>query len=90
MKAMFAVLAAAGVLMAGPVNADALKDGGCLKCHDAAKKKIGPAIKDIAAKHKGQKDAAAMLSGKVAGGKGHPKVKASEAEVKAAVEEMLK
>lgn len=92
MKAMLAVMAAAGMLMAGAaVQAeDVLKDKGCVKCHDADKKKVGPAIKDIAAKHKGSKDAAAALVAKVKDGKGHPKSKESEADIKAAVEQMLK
>ncbi|MBS1184870.1 MAG: nirM, partial [Proteobacteria bacterium] len=34
----------------------------CMTCHDVAKKKMGPAFKDISAKYKGQKDAEAMLS----------------------------
>ncbi len=92
MKAMMAVMAAAGMLVAAAaVQAqDVLKDKGCVKCHDADKKKVGPAIKDIATKHKGSKDAAATLVAKVKDGKGHPKSKESEADIKAAVEQMLK
>lgn len=91
MKAMLAVMAAAAMLAAGAARAeDALKDKSCVKCHEMDKKKVGPAIKDIAAKYKGNKDAEAMLVGKVTGGKGHPKAKESEADVKAAVQQMLK
>jgi len=91
MKAMFAVMAAAAMLAAASVQAqDVLKDKGCVKCHEADKKKVGPAIKDIAAKYKGNKDAEAMLAAKITGGKGHPKSKESEADVKAAVKQMLK
>jgi cytochrome c len=90
MKAILAL--AAGVLLAvGAVQAqDVLKDKGCVKCHDAEKKKMGPAIKDIAAKHKGNKDAEAAMVAKVRDGKGHPKSKESEADIKAAVQQMLK
>jgi cytochrome c len=34
----------------------------CMTCHDVAKKKMGPAFKDVSAKYKGQKDAEAMLT----------------------------
>lgn len=92
MKAMLAIMAAAGMLAAGAAAQaqDVLKDKGCVKCHDADKKKVGPAMKDIAAKHKGSKDAVATLVAKVKDGKGHPKSKESEADIKAAVEQMLK
>lgn len=89
MKAILAVLAATGLLITGPVNADVLKDKGCVKCHDAEKKKMGPSIKDIAAKHQGKGDEAALVA-RLKDGKGHPKSKESEADLKAAVQEMLK
>jgi cytochrome c len=62
-----------------------VKDKGCAKCHAAAEKKIGPSYKDIAAKHKGDKGAEAAITAKLKEGKGHPKVQASDAELKAAV-----
>ena len=93
MKAMLLVLAAAGTMAAAAVQAqsgaDLLKAKGCLGCHDAEKKKVGPALKDIAAKHKGNKDAEAMLVGKLKEGKGHPKVAASDDELKATVKHVL-
>ncbi len=93
MKAILMVAVAAGALMAGPVQAqsgaDVLKAKGCLNCHEADKKKVGPAYKDVAAKYKGNKDAEAMLVGKLKEGKGHPKVAASDAELKAAVQAVL-
>ena len=61
---------------------DALKAAGCTNCHDQDKKKVGPSLKDIAAKKPNVDDATA----KIMSAKGHPKVKASEAEVKAAVQ----
>jgi len=93
MKAMLLLLAAAGVLAAGAVRAqtgaDVLKAKGCLGCHEMDKKKVGPAYKDVAAKYKGNKDAEGMLVGKLKEGKGHPKVSATDAELKAAVQHVL-
>lgn len=70
-------------------GAEVLKTKGCLGCHDFDKKKVGPAFKEVAAKKAGKAD---ELVAKVSAGgtKGHPKVNASEAEVKAAVDEILK
>lgn len=61
----------------------------CVACHDADKKKVGPSMKDIAAKHKGSKDAEAKLIAALKEGKGHMKVSASDAELKAAVQHVL-
>ena len=89
-KAAAIALAAGGLLAAtGAVaqsGADILKSKGCLGCHDWEKKKVGPAYKDVAAKNQGQED---RLVAKVSGAKGHPKVNATEAEVRKAVEEVL-
>lgn len=90
MKAMLlVVVVAAGALTAGVVQAqsgaDIAKAKGCLNCHEVEKKKVGPAFKDVAAKHKGNKDAQAALVAKLKSGKGHPKVAASDDELKAAV-----
>jgi cytochrome c len=93
MRVMLVVIAAAGVLAAGvgfaQSGADVLKAKGCLGCHDVDKKKVGPAFKDVAAKHKGDKGAEAALVAKLKEGKGHPKIAASDAELKAAVESVL-
>lgn len=53
-------------------NGEALfKKNNCSQCHDAAKKGVGPALADIAAKYKGDKGAQATLEAKVrSGGKG--------------------
>lgn len=40
----------------------------CLGCHSVSEKVVGPAFKDVAAKYKDQKDAAAMLTAKVRNG----------------------
>lgn len=81
------VIAVSGWILSTEASAqeDVLKAQGCTNCHDTDKKKVGPAVKDIAAKG-GKAD---ELTAKVAGAKGHPKVKGSEADVKAAVEKML-
>ena len=92
MRTILLSLTVAGILAAGAVRAqgtDALKAGGCLGCHDVQKQKIGPALKDVAAKYKDDAGAAGKLAAKVAGGKGHPKTKASEDQIKAAVGEAL-
>ncbi|MBS1160574.1 MAG: cytochrome biosis protein CcsA [Proteobacteria bacterium] len=74
MKAVFvAMMAVAGIALAGQVHADEAlaKAKGCLACHTTDKKLVGPAYKDVAAKYKGDKTAAAKLAAKVkAGGKG--------------------
>lgn len=67
-------------------DANILKAKGCVNCHDAEKKKVGPSIKDIKAKGVKVDEAVAKMTS----GKGHPKVKASDADIKAAVEQMTK
>lgn len=37
-------------------GADLVKKNGCIGCHDAVAKKVGPSWKDIAAKEKGNPD----------------------------------
>jgi len=90
MKAGVLVFAAAAVLVAGAASAqsgaDVVKAKGCLNCHEVDKKKVGPSFKDIAAKRKG---AQAEIVAKLKDGKGHTKVAASEAEIKAAVQHVL-
>jgi cytochrome c len=87
------ICAAAGLLSAGVVfaqsGADVLKAKGCMNCHDMDKKKAGPSFKDVAAKHKGNKNASAALVGKLKEGKGHPKAAGTDAELKAAVDYVL-
>ncbi len=67
------LLLAAAVLVAGAANAaldnqsaEALmKKDGCAACHSIDKKIVGPAYKDVAAKYRGDKGAAARLAEKV-------------------------
>ena len=74
MKSVYvAVMAAAGIVMAGQVQADEAlaKSKNCMACHAVDKKMVGPAYKDVAAKYKGDAKAPAMLAEKIkAGGKG--------------------
>ena len=89
MRVITAVFAAGALLGAVAVQAqDVLKDKGCVKCHEADKKKVGPSMKDIAAKHKDSKDQAALVA-KVKDGKGHPKVAGTDDELNAAVKAAL-
>jgi cytochrome c len=90
MKASVLVIAAAAALAAGAANAqsgaDVLKSKGCLNCHEADKKKVGPSFKDIAAKGQGKE---AEMTAKLKEGKGHPKIAASDAEIKAALDTIM-
>lgn len=74
MKAVYvAMMAAAGIVMAGQAQADEAlaKSKNCMSCHAIDKKLVGPAYKDVAAKYKGDAKAPAMLAEKIkAGGKG--------------------
>lgn len=89
MKTILAVAAFAGVLAAGlshaQSGADVVKAKGCLTCHATDQKKIGPSYKDVAAKYSGDKGAEGKLVAKLKEGKAHPKIAASDAELKAAV-----
>jgi len=69
---------------------DLAKKKNCFACHQVDKKLVGPAYKDVAAKHAGQKDAVAKLAEKIQkGGSGvwgqvpmpaNPQVSADEAK----------
>ena len=89
MKSLLLPIALAVGLASGAVlaqsGADVLKAKGCLNCHDMEKKKVGPSFKDLTAKYKGDKSKAPAIVEKIKGGKGHPKVAASDAELNAAV-----
>jgi cytochrome c len=93
MRALRFVVAILGAIAAGAVlaqsGADVVKAKGCLNCHAVGEKKIGPSYKELAAKYKGDAKAAGMLAAKLQDGKGHPKVEASDAEIKAAVNYVL-
>ncbi len=84
------VAAAACTSLAFTLNAaaqaDLAKAKGCTNCHDQDKKKVGPSVKDIAAKKK----PASEVVPKLKDAKGHPKVNASEDEIKSIYESWLK
>ena len=68
MKAVWiGMVAASALLMVGTAqaNADLAKSSGCLNCHTVDKKLVGPALKDIAAKYKGDAAAADKLAVKI-------------------------
>jgi cytochrome c len=99
-KLLLPVLAALFVApaLANPVE-DAMTKAGCMACHTKDKKLVGPPFKEIAAKYKGQ-DVTAKLMEKVRkGGSGvygpvpmapNPPDKISDADLKSAVEYILK
>ncbi len=86
-----ASLLAAGLALAGPASAseDLAQKSGCTKCHATAAKKIGPSVKEIAAKFKGKAGSDAALVAKLKAGKEHPPSKASEDDLKKIVAWML-
>jgi cytochrome c len=67
MKSLIAIGVAIGALVTAPAfaNADLAGKKNCLACHNADKKVIGPAYKEVAAKYAGQKDAADKLAQKI-------------------------
>ncbi len=76
-----------------------MKKGQCATCHALDKRGVGPAYKDVAAKRKKEKDAAAMLARKVRdGGSGaygpvpmppNPRDKIGDDELKLLIEWIL-
>ncbi len=79
---IIAVIATAGVMFTGAASASAdLAQKNCGSCHALDTKKMGPAFKDVAKKYKGNATAEADLIAKVKSGKGHPAVKASDADL---------
>ena len=74
-----------------------MKKDGCASCHEIDKKLVGPAFKDVAAKYKDDKQAAARLREKVKKGGVHvwgetampPNVLASDADIKELVDWIL-
>jgi cytochrome c len=85
------VIASIGLTAANAANAqEALaKSSGCMNCHAVDSKKVGPGLKEVAAKYKGKTDAEAALVAKLTGGKEHPAVKASPDDVKSIVKWVL-
>jgi cytochrome c len=88
---VIAAVVAVGLVAAGTASAqEALaKSSGCLNCHDVATKKMGPALKEVAAKYMGKADAEATLVTKLSTAKGHPEVKAKGDDLKGIVKWVL-
>lgn len=64
-----AAVSCASVFAADAAAAKALATkSACLACHAADKKLVGPAYKDVAAKHKGQADALAKVTARIKSG----------------------
>ena len=84
MKSMMIVAAiAAGLIAAGIASAQdgaaVAKKSGCLNCHDVDTKKVGPPLKEAAAKLKGKSNADAVAA--IKSSKAHGNVKASDADL---------
>jgi cytochrome c len=87
---LVAVIATAGIAFAGTASAQAdLAQKSCGSCHALDTKKMGPSFKDIAKKFKGNATAEADIVTKLKTGKGHPAVKASDADLAGIVKWML-
>jgi cytochrome c len=90
MKALCTIVAVTFAIATGSVLAQSgeavVKSKGCLNCHAVDAKKVGPSFKDVAAKSQGKE---AALVDQLKNGKGHPKISASDAEIKAAVDYVL-
>jgi cytochrome c len=63
--ALALISAAAGAAIDDKKATEIMNKSGCSACHNVDKKVVGPSYKEVAKKHKGQKDAAAMLVKKV-------------------------
>jgi cytochrome c len=87
---LVAVIATAGIAFAGTASAQADRaQKSCGSCHALDTKKMGPSFKDIAKKFKGNATAEADIVTKLKTGKGHPAVKASDADLAGIVKWVL-
>ena len=99
MKLAVLGLALTGLAVVAPAHADEAlaKKYNCLACHTIDKRSVGPALKDVAKKYAGHKDAEAQLVDKVKkGGAGvwgqtpmPPNAAVPDADVKALVKWVL-
>ncbi len=103
MKTLNLLLAASAALLSLGAQAatgeEIMTKSGCMACHKLDAKLVGPALKDIAKKYKGQDVLAKLLPKVRAGGPGvwgpipmspNPVEKISDADLKTAVEWILK
>ncbi len=95
--AAVAASVAAGSAWAGPE--EVMTKAGCMACHTKDKKLVGPALKEIATKYKGQAVTATLVAKVRAGGKGNfgpipmppnPPDKISDADLATVVDWILK
>lgn len=98
--ALFLASAALALPALAATSDELMTKAGCMACHTKDKKLVGPALKDIAVKYKGQADAVAKLADKVRkGGSGvwgpvpmapNGTDKINDADLKAVIEAILK
>lgn len=100
MHKVLALCVVSGYLLStGPALADEalFKKSNCMACHAVDQKRVGPALKDVAAKYSGDSGAAERLAKKIkAGGSGvwgqmpmPPQTQVSDADAKALAEYVL-
>jgi len=68
MRKFAAVCVVSGLLLSGGsaiADADMLKKYNCMACHAIDQKRLGPPLKDVAAKYAGDSTALAMLAKKI-------------------------
>jgi len=73
MKKAYALTVATGIAMAGgPIHAEdaeaLFKRSACIACHSVDAKLLGPALKEVAAKHAGEDGAVELLAKHIKGG----------------------
>lgn len=61
-KILATALLAVGLPLSAHASADLAKSKNCMACHSVDKKVLGPSFKDVAAKYKADKGAAAQLT----------------------------
>ena len=80
---LFSVVITAGLMAAGAANAQdgasLAQKNGCLNCHAVDTKKVGPPLKEAAAKLKGKSNAEAVAA--IKGSKAHAQLKASDEDL---------
>lgn len=94
MKGKIGMALAAGCIVLSPAvqaqsGADFAKSK-CSACHAVDQERVGPSFKEVSAKNKGDQGAEARLIAKLKEAKSHPKVQASDAELKSVIQYVLK
>src|SRR5205085_1756870 len=73
---LICLAAASGAVWAQ--GTELLRSKGCLNCHDAERTRVGPSLRDIRARYKGDTSKSADIVARMKEGKGHPKIAASD------------